>query len=90
MTGNIPDAGRAPSNEPEPVPTLQGHEPEKALRCADCSRQLNLDGELRIACPVCGPVTVKGLRGSLAALDRAWPPPSQEARAAAHGLTRTK
>jgi predicted amidophosphoribosyltransferase len=78
---NIPDAGRAPSNEPEPPRAQQPDKPDTQPRprfCAYCGARWKPD--TRGYCCGCG-----------APLARAeWPPESQEARAAATGQTRTK
>ena len=80
---NIPDAGRAPSNEPEPVKAF-GIEvvPDPAMRilCGYCNYDLK-SGAANY-CPQCG--------AALLAQFRWVPQPSQEARAASTGQTRTK
>lgn len=86
---NIPDAGRAPSNEPDP-PRLEGHDARDALHCVKCNAVLMLDPDAFIECPRCGRLTAAQFQHALSARRAAWPPPSQEARAAAHGITRTK
>lgn len=86
---NIPDAGRAPSNEPEP-PRLEGHDARDMLHCVKCNAVLMLDPDACIECPRCGPQSSKQVREALAAMRKRWPPPSQEARAASTGQTRTK
>lgn len=86
---NTPDAGRAPSNEPEP-PRLEGHDARSMLRCVECDAYLMLDPDRFIECPRCGRQTAKQVQDSLDARDKRWPPPSQEARAATSGQTRTR
>lgn len=80
---NIPNAGRAPSNEPEPVKVCGIEvvpDPSMKLLCGNCDYHVK-SGPMNY-CPQCG--------AALLARFRWVPPPSQEACAASTGQTRTK
>gem|GEM_PF-6194894 len=78
---NIPDAGRAPSNELDPPRSQQPDKPDTRPLYRDCAYCGHHGApDTRGYCRRCGATMARA----------AWPPPSQEARAAAHGITRTK